>query len=132
MMPMHACPSPLLIPIGFMQILSEEPCQLVPGYHVLLFALPCLFRVTSVVEVAMRGSGYDEQLLVLRMRIGGAYNIVSLSLSVYHIVEGSFAEVARMGFLTMHHEDGRTYLVDIVEETGVGVCLRTYDTPTVV
>ena len=44
---------------------------------------------------------------------------------------GGFAEVAAVGLLAVHHEDGGAYLVDIVEETAVGVGLCADDAPAV-
>ena len=80
----------------------------------------------------MRGTGDDEQLLVLRIRIRFADGVVTFGLPFDHIFVGSFAEIARVSLLTMHHKDCRTNLVDIIKETGVGISLSADDAPTVV
>ena len=80
----------------------------------------------------MRCVGDDEQLLVLGVGIGFAYKLVTFGMSVNHVVIGRLAEVARVSICAMHHEDGRTYLVDVVEETAVGVGLSADDAPSVV
>ena len=51
-------------------MIGEELCQCVPRNHVLWLTLTCLFLVTAVVEVAVRGIWYDEQLLVLGVGVG--------------------------------------------------------------
>ena len=50
--------------------LFEKRCQLIPRNHVLGLALTCLFLVAAIIEVAVRGIGDDEQLLVLRVGVG--------------------------------------------------------------
>ena len=80
----------------------------------------------------MRGSRDDEQLLVGRIRIGLANHVVALSLAFHHVFVGSLTKVARVSLLSMHHEDGRADLVDVIEETAIGVSLCTDGTPTVV
>ena len=96
------------------KVFCEELSELVPRNEVLGLTLARQLRISAVVEVAMRGAGDDEQLLVLGIGIGLAYHVVSLSLAFHHILIGSLTEVARMGFLAVHHEDGRAYLVDVV------------------
>ncbi len=105
------------------QILAEEHFQFIKWYIVTL---------ATIVEIAMRGSGDDEQLLVLWVWVGGANELIALSTALHHILIGSLAKITRVGFLTMHHEDGRTNLIDVVEEAGVGVGLSADDAPTVV
>ena len=48
-----------------LQILGEKLCQLIPRNHVLGLTLTCFFLVAAIVEVAVRGIWYDEQLLEL-------------------------------------------------------------------
>ena len=110
----------------------KESSQFVPRNHILWLALSCEFRISTVVEVAMRGIGDDEQLFVLWHGIGLADKVIALSLSLHHILIGSFAEVARMGFLSVHNHHSRTNLVDVVEEAGIGVAYSTYGAPAVV
>ena len=77
-----------------LQILGEKLCQFIPRNHVLGLTLTCLFLIAAVVEIAVRGIGYDEQLLVLGIGVGLANKLISLGLSVHHIVIGSLAKVA--------------------------------------
>ena len=80
----------------------------------------------------MRSARDDQQLLVLRVGIGLAHDVVALGLALHHVVIGSLAEVARVGLLAVHHQYGRAYLVDVVEEAGVGKGLCADDAPSVV
>ena len=77
----------------------------------------------------MGGTRDDEQLLILRNGIGFD---ARCRLALHHIFISILTEVARMGFLSVHHKNGRANLVGVVKETGIGVCLSTYYTPSVV
>ena len=114
-----------------LQILCEKLSQLVPRNQVLWLTLTYQFRISAIIEVAMRGIGDDEQLLILWIGIWLTDHVISFSLSIYHIVIGSFTKVARVCLLTMHHEYGGTNLVDVIEETTIRECLRADDTPTI-
>lgn len=50
--------------------------------------------------------------------------LLFLGLALHHVVIGSFTEVAGVGLLAVHDEDGRADLVDVVEESAVaeGLC----------
>ena len=88
------------------QILVEEVCEFIPWNEVLRFAFAYQFGITTIIEVAMGGSADDEQLLVLRIGIGLAHDVISLGLAFHHILIGSLAEVAGMCFLAVHDEYG--------------------------
>ena len=62
----------------------------------------------------MSGIGDDEQLLVFWIGIWFANKLVALSLAIHHIVIGSLTKVTRVGICTMHHENSRANLVDVV------------------
>ncbi len=62
-----------------LQILGEKLCQLIPRNHVLGLTLTCLFLVAAIVEVAVRGIWYDEQLLVLWVGIWLTNKLITLS-----------------------------------------------------
>ena len=47
-----------------------------------------------IIEVAMRGTGDDKQLLILRHGVRLTDNIITLGLAFHHILIGSLAEVA--------------------------------------
>ncbi len=97
-----------------LKVFAEELCQRVP-WNVVAF--------TAVVEVAVGGTGDDKQLLIVGIGIGFADEVVAFGLSVYHVVEGGLAKVARVGLGAVHHKYGRANLVDVVEEAGIGVGL---------
>ena len=73
-----------------------------------------------------------DEILAVGIGVRLANELVALGLTIHHIMIGSFAEVAGMSFLTMHHEDGRTNLINIIEETSIRVSLDTYGTPTII
>lgn len=56
----------------------------------------------------------DEELLVGGVGVGFADDVIALGTAIHHVVVGSFAEVAAVGLLAVHDEDGGAYLVDIV------------------
>ena len=114
------------------QILGKKVCQLIPRNQILGLPFTCLFLIPAIVEVAMRGIGDDEQLLVLGVRVGIAYELVPLSLAIHHRVLGSLTKIARLGIGNLHHENGRAYFVDVIEEAAVSVCLCTDNAPAVV
>ena len=78
----------------FIQIMSEEVCEFIPGDEVLGLALAYQLSIAAIVEVAMAGTGDDEQLFVLWIGIGLAHDIISLGLAFHHILIGSLSEVA--------------------------------------
>ena len=80
----------------------------------------------------MAGIGDDEQLLVPWHRIWLADCIISSGLTLYHILVSCLAEVTGMGFLAMHDEHRRTYLIDLIKEARIGICLTAKGVPTVV
>ena len=77
-----------------LQILGEKLCQLIPRNHVLGLTLTCLFLVAAIVEVAVRGIWYDEQLLVLGVGIWLANKLITIGFAIHHIVISSLAKVA--------------------------------------
>ena len=77
-----------------LQILGEKLCQLIPRNHVLGLPLTSLFFVAAIVEVAVRGIWYDEQLLVLGIGIWLTNKLVTLSFAIHHIVISSLTKVA--------------------------------------
>ena len=77
-----------------LQILGEKLCQLIPRNHVLGLTLTCLFLVATIVEVAVRGIWYDQQLFVLWVGVWLTNKFITLGLAIYHIVVGSLAKVA--------------------------------------
>ena len=80
----------------------------------------------------MKGSWYNEHLFVGRNWIGLSYEVVAFRFSIHHISEGTFSEVTGMCFLSMHNEDCRTDLVDVIEKTDIGVSLAAGGAPTIV
>ena len=118
--------------MALLQVLSEEVCEFVPGDEVFRLTFANKFCISAIVEVTVGGAGNDEQLLVLRLRIGFAHDVIALGLAFQHIFIGCLTKIARVGLLTVHHEDGRANLVDVVEEAGVRKGLCTDDAPPVV
>ena len=80
----------------------------------------------------MRSSWDNKQFFVPGIRVRFAHDMITLGLALHHILIGSFAKITGMGFFAMHDENGRTNLIDVVEETGIGICLCADGTPAVV
>ena len=118
--------------LDFFKIRLKELIQLIPRNHIFRLTLAFQLGIASIVEVAMAGIGYDEKFLVLRHWIRLADCIISSGLTLYHILVSSLAEVTGMGFLSVHDEHRRTYLVDIMEEARIGICLTTEGVPAIV
>ena len=76
------------------EVCLEESLQFIPRNHILWLALTNRLSESTIIEVAMRGSWNDEQLLVLRHGIGLADKIIPFSLALHHVVIGSLAKVA--------------------------------------
>ena len=55
---------------------------------------PTKLYLAAIVEVAVRGIWYDEQLLVLGIGIWLTNKLVTLSFAIHHIVISSLTKVA--------------------------------------
>ncbi len=80
----------------------------------------------------MRSVRNDKQLFVLRTRIRSDHGFVAVCFAVHHVMVHRFAEITAVGVLAVHDQNRRTDLVDIIQETAVGISLRADDTPTVI
>ena len=105
--------------------------------HHLLSSRVHTYKISSnaclhMAMITMRGIGDDEQLFVLGTGIRSYHGLVALCLAVHHVMIRCFAEITAVGVRAVHDQNGRTDLVDVVQETAVGISLRADDTPTVI
>ena len=82
----------LFVHFVLFQVFGEKLRQLIPRNVITL---------ATVVKVAVGGTWDDEQLLVLRVGIGLANEVVAFCLALHHVFVSGLAEVAGVGFRTM-------------------------------